>query len=114
MLSIQSGRALLAGAALLMMGSSFAQTGSTAYPNKPIRVITSEPGGGSDFVVRLIVQGLGNSLGQPFVIDNRGGNNVILGQLLVQAPADGYTLLINNSGVLIAPLMQAEPRYDAT
>jgi len=84
------------------------------FPNKPLRVITSEAGGGSDFVVRLIIQGVGNALGQPFVVDNRGGIQTILGQMLVQAPADGYTLLINNSGVVIAPLMQRDPRYDPT
>ena len=42
------------------------------YPNKPIRIVTSAPGGGSDFASRVIAQGLTESLGQQVVIDNRG------------------------------------------
>jgi tripartite-type tricarboxylate transporter receptor subunit TctC len=103
-------KALLAAVAIGAAAAASAQT----YPNKPIRIITSEIGGGSDFVTRLVVQGIGNSLGQPLVIDNRGGNNTIPGGIVVQAPPDGYTLLLNNSGVLIAPLMQDEPRYNPT
>jgi tripartite-type tricarboxylate transporter receptor subunit TctC len=103
-------QALVAALAFAMVSPCLSQT----YPTKPIRVITSETGGGSDFVTRLLIQGIGSSLGQPLVVDNRGGNNTIPGSLVVQAPPDGYTLLSNNSGVLIAPLMQEEPRYDPT
>ncbi len=43
------------------------------YPAKPIRLITSNPGGGNDFTARLIAQGLtGATLGQPVIVDNRG------------------------------------------
>src|SRR3954468_4203427 len=98
-------RAVQAFATALALASATAAF-ADSYPTKPIRIITSEIGGGSDFVVRLIVQGIGNNLGQPLVVDNRGGNNTIPGSMLVQARPDGYTLLINNSGVLIAPLMQ--------
>ena len=103
-------RAAIAAIAIGIAAPCFAQ----AFPTKPIRIITSETGGGSDFVTRLLVQGIGGSLGQPLVVDNRGGNNTIPGGIVVNAPPDGYTILSNNSGVLIAPLMQDEPRYDPT
>ena len=44
-----------------------------SYPNKPIRIVTSEPGGGLDFSARLIAPGLTATLGQQVIIDNRGG-----------------------------------------
>jgi tripartite-type tricarboxylate transporter receptor subunit TctC len=44
-----------------------------AYPNRPVRIVTSEPGGGSDFVARLVAQGLSASLGQQVIVDNRVG-----------------------------------------
>lgn len=66
------------------------------YPNKPIKlVVPYAPGGFSDVVARAIAPGLQKSLGQPVVIDNRGGANGVIGTTAVaQAPADGYTLLL--------------------
>jgi len=66
-----------------------------AYPNKPIRALTSSTGSGGDFVARLIAQGLGNALGQQLVIDNRGGN--VPAEVVAKSPADGYTLLITGT-----------------
>ncbi len=74
------------------------------YPNRPIRVLTSEAGGGSDFVARLISQGLSVSLGQQVVIENRSG--VITVETAAKAQPDGYTLLFNGSGLWLLPLMQ--------
>ena len=54
-------------AAICMPGIVFSQ----AYPTKPIRVVTSAPGGGADIVMRVVAQGLLPVLGQPLVIDNR-------------------------------------------
>src|SRR5438132_360383 len=82
------------------------------YPNKPIRVVTSEYGGGSDFVARLIAQELTASLGQQVIVDNRGGSAVILVRIVANAPPDGYTLLIFGSTLWLTPLMRDHVPYD--
>ncbi len=76
-----------------------------SYPNKavPIRLITSEIGSGSDFMARLIAQGVISTLGQPMVVDNRG--IVGIDQASKAAP-DGYTLLVQGSTLWIAPLLR--------
>ena len=79
------------------------------YPNKPIRFVTGAPGGGGDFVARLMAQGLTGPLGQPVIVDNRGN---IPGEIVAQALPDGYTLLVDSSSFLIGPLLQKMP-YDA-
>ena len=70
-----------------------------AYPNKPIRLVTAEIGGSNDLASRIIAQGLGSSLGQQVIIDNRGGNSSIPALIVVQAPPDGYTLLVYGNSI---------------
>jgi tripartite-type tricarboxylate transporter receptor subunit TctC len=70
------------------------------YPAKPVRVIVPfPPGGGNDFIARFVAQRLSASLGQQFVVENRGGAGGMIGtEAGVKAPPDGYTLtLISNS-----------------
>src|SRR5712671_4871812 len=66
-----------------------------AYPSRPVRIIVGFPAGGpTDVAARLMSQWLSERLGQQFVVDNRpgaGGN--IATEVVVRAPADGYTLL---------------------
>ena len=90
--------------------------GAQSYPSRPVRfVITYPPGGTTDFVGRPVAQKLSEYLGQPVVVDNRGGAGGALGTILVaQAPADGYTLLLGTSaGMLINPLLNPKLPYDA-
>src|ERR1700755_2980590 len=85
---------LAAGAAVLPAVSTIAA--AQAYPSRPIRVIIGyTPGGSADLTARLMGQWLSERLGQPFVIENRpGGGTNIATEAVVNAPPDGYTLLL--------------------
>src|SRR4051812_46095523 len=83
------------------------------FPNKPIRVVTAEPGGGNDFAARLIAPVLSGSLGQPVVVENRGGaSGAIAAQAVAKAPPDGYTLLIYGSPLWLLPFLRSDVPYD--
>ena len=73
---------------------------SQAYPSKIIRLIVPWPAGGTtDIVGRIVGQKLSESLGQPVVVDNRPGASGSVGtEMMVRAPADGYTLLVSSMG----------------
>ena len=82
------------------------------FPNKPVRLITADPGGSSDFIARVIAQGLSGTWGQQVVVDNRGAaSGIVASETLAQAPPDGYTLLLYGSGIWIVPLIR-NVRYD--
>lgn len=92
-----------------------AATRAQAWPAKPIRlVVTFAPGGSSDIVARLLQPGLQEKLGQPVLVDNKGGAGGTIGAAEVaKAPADGYTLLLSNTApISISPFMLAQPSYD--
>src|SRR5215467_10304145 len=69
------------------------------YPSQPVRFIVPFPSGGvSDIIARLMGQRLSERLGQPFVIENRGGAGSNLGtEIVVKAPPDGHTVLLDGS-----------------
>jgi len=85
------------------------------YPNRPIRLIVPfAAGGGSDFVGRLIGQKLTDQMGQTVVVDNRPGAASLVGtQIAANAAADGYTLLLADSGFTINIAFFKDPKYDA-
>lgn len=100
-------RFLAAGTMVLAAGVS-----AESYPDKPIRVVTSAPGGSIDFVARLIAPALTAALGQPIVVENRGGaGGIIAVETVSKATPDGYTLLTYNSGMWTLQLMTSVP-YD--
>ena len=82
---------------------------SQNYPNKPIRLVTSQPGGGSDFTARIIAQGISGPLGQPVIVDNRV--NIAAIEVSMKAPPDGYTLFFGASSFIYGPLLR-EMFYD--
>jgi tripartite-type tricarboxylate transporter receptor subunit TctC len=97
--------------ALAAPALAFAQ----AYPNKSVRLIVPfPPGGGVDFVGRVVGQKLSERLGQQFAVDNRAGANGIVGlQTLMAAPADGYTIAAVSAGPLACnPHLYAKLPYD--
>ncbi len=96
------------------LGCAWAQP-APGYPSKPLRLIVPNPPGGSiDIVARQLANGLAAELGQPVVIENRGGASGMVGaQLAAAAPADGYTLLLASSSVLsINPVSFSKIPYD--
>ena len=96
-------------AAALMSGPASAQN----YPSKPIRVLTGASGGGIDITARIVSQGLAEGLGQPAVVDNRGGGGGIMaGDMTAKALPDGYTLLVYSSNIWLLPYLQEKVPYD--
>jgi tripartite-type tricarboxylate transporter receptor subunit TctC len=85
---------LAAGAAALSAVSRFAR--AQAYPTRPVRIVVGfAPGGAGDITTRLMGQWLSERLGQQFIIDNRPGAGSNIGtEVVVNAPPDGYTLLM--------------------
>jgi len=81
------------------------------FPNKVVHLYTAEAGGGADFVARIIAQGLSANFGHQVVVDNRGGG-LASGELVARAAADGYTLLLQGSAFLLAPLLRNNVPYD--
>jgi len=83
-------------AGLAWGGIAQAQT----YPSKPIRIVLPYSAGGpADVMVRAISQKLGDSWGQPFVVDNKpGANEIIAADLVAKSPGDGYTFLVASDG----------------
>ncbi|MFO6421713.1 tripartite tricarboxylate transporter substrate binding protein [Hylemonella sp. W303a] len=85
-----------------------------AYPNKPIRVIVPFAAGSTtDIIARAITDKMGQSMGQQFVIDNRGGASGTIGQAVVaQSAPDGYTLMIHSSSHTVTPHTFAKLAFD--
>ncbi len=101
---------LLAAAALAVTSFAWAQS----YPNRPVRVVVPyPPGGGTDVVARTIAQKMTEAMGQPLVVDNRGGANGILGtDQVAKAKPDGYTVLVTIASHAINPTLYTKLPYD--
>lgn len=85
-----------------------------AYPTRPIRlVVPFPPGGNVDTFARMLAQQLETQLGQPLVIDNRGGANGIVGcDIVAKAPPDGYTILGTSFSFVVNPSIYRQLPYD--
>jgi tripartite-type tricarboxylate transporter receptor subunit TctC len=98
---------------LLLAGSVFAQQ----YPNKPVRVIVNvAPGGVADVTMRVLGARLTQTLGQPFVVENRAGGDGYIGfEAVGRADPDGYTMLYSpGSSMMIAPHIVKRSDLDPT
>ena len=99
--------------ACVVAALSLAAHGQT-YPIKPVRVVVAfAPGGFADGVARMIGQKLSERLGQPIVVDNRGGaGGNIAARLVAAAPSDGYTLLVHTAAMSINASLYKNPGFD--
>lgn len=106
-----SSRVWSLGAVLLTMWTT---AGAQTYPVKPLRMIVPiAPGGGQDFVARMVGQKLSVALGQQVLVDNRPGGGGIIGtQLAAKSPPDGYTLVVVAASYTVIPSLHAKLPYD--
>jgi len=83
---------------------SAAAAAAQDYPTRPVRILTSTPGGGNDFLARIVAGPLGTALGQQVVVDNRTSR--LVGGLAARATPDGYTLSIGGGTMQYNPIME--------
>lgn len=87
---------------------------TVVYPDKPIRfVVPYPPGGGTDVIARIVQARFQTALGQPIIIDNRGGGGGSLGTgVVAKSPPDGYTVLFTLSSHTINPAIYKKMGFD--
>ncbi len=104
----------LAAAPILRSRPVAAQASPGSFPTRPLRILVGfAAGGGADAIARVIGQRLGEQVGQTVVIDNRpGASSTIAAELLAKSPADGYTLMLADSSLLIAARAMAKVNFD--
>lgn len=103
---------------LLAVAALSAASGITQaqnYPVKPVRIIVPfPPGGGSDYIARLIAPPLTKVFGQQVIVENRPGAGSTLGtEVALKSPGDGYTLLLISGSYTTSPSLYRELKYDA-
>ncbi len=85
--------------------------GAQDFPSKLVRIVAPSPGGGGDFVARLLAQGLTPAFGQQVIVENRSGG-VIQAEVVAKAPPDGHTLLLAGSGLWLMPFLRSQLPFD--
>ena len=116
-LGVRSARQVLGVAFALVFAFvlATAQAQSPAYPAKPVRVVVPiPPGGNVDLIARALAQKLSEDLGQPMLVENRGGGSSIIGsEFVARSAPDGYTLLVAPAGThTINPGLFKQLPYD--
>jgi tripartite-type tricarboxylate transporter receptor subunit TctC len=107
-------RLLALTAGLLAAGACLAQAPAN-YPSRPVRlVVPFAPAGTADTVGRIIGEALTPRLGQPVIMDNRSGANMVVGcEIVAQATPDGHTLIIVAAGFSVNPSLRKKLPYDS-
>ena len=108
---MRAGRWLLGS---LLLAALVAPLSAQQFPSKPITlVVPYAPGGNVDISTRILQAGIGNSLGQPIIIENRpGGGGTIAGEYVARAAPDGHTLFVGSNGpIMFGPMTMPKPPY---
>ena len=106
---------MIAAASAPLLAQPRAGAAESGYPARPIRLLVPlAPGGGTDFVARLLAQRLGEAWGQQVVVDNRpGGSAIIATELLAKSNPDGHTLLLTTMAHVVNPSLFSKLPYDS-
>ena len=108
-------RRVAAAALCLALGAGIA--GAQDYPSRPVKIVVPFPaGGGTDALARFVARGLEQRLGQPFIIENRGGAGTTIGATAVaRTEPDGYTIMLGTASTFaVAPGLYKRLAYDPT
>jgi tripartite-type tricarboxylate transporter receptor subunit TctC len=99
---------------LALTASGLAVPALAAYPDRPIRLVVGyAAGGGTDLTARAVAARMGAELGQQIVVENRGGGGGLPAvQSVLQAPADGYSLMFSTAAVLVARELGTPMNFD--
>lgn len=97
-------------ALLLVCSGLMLADDASAYPLKPIRIVTTVPGGSLDLTARVIAPKLSERLGQQVIVDNRGG--VLSMEMVAKAPPDGYTLLLASASLWTSQFLRDNVAWD--
>ena len=100
MVAMQSFRAA---AAFIVLAFSVIAHGQD-YPTRPVRIITATPGGGNDYLARIVATALSATLGQQVIVDNRASR--LIGGMVARATPDGHTLVVGGGTMQFLPLME--------
>src|SRR6476659_1708653 len=103
--------------ASLVLTAAPAVAQGQSYPNRPVKIVVPFPaGGGTDALTRFIAKGLEQRLGQPFIVENRGGAGTTLGATAVaRSEPDGYTIMVGTASTFAAaPGLYKKLAYDPT
>ena len=98
-----------------MLANGVAPADAETFPNRTVRIVVPyAPGGGADSVARIVARKVSENIGQPIVIENKGGAGSIVGtEVVAKAEPDGYTLLLGQSGpISINPAVYKNLPYD--
>jgi len=106
---------LRAACATGLLASALGIAHAAPYPARPVTIVVPfAAGGGSDIVARLVAQQLNDEYQQPFIVENKpGGSTQIATRFVINAPADGYTLLLASTSVVNNSYLYKNLNYDA-
>jgi len=112
--ALRTTRLLTAALAVMAFAAISLDAARAEYPDHPVTIVACFPaGGGTDLAARMIHVELGKALGQPVIIENRGGAGGSIGTgVVARATPDGYTLLACSSAFVVNPSLYAKVPYD--
>jgi len=110
-------RTFLSAAGASLLACAPMARAAQSYPKAPVRMIVPyAAGGGADAIARIMAQGMGDTLDQSFIVENRAGAGGMIGaEMVARATPDGYTVLMaGNPELTISPWIQAKVNYSAS